>query len=59
MTRTQIASLVVELAQEANQYGSSQVLLGLKIKMWKSNSWTQGVLGKPIELVDMYVKLYK
>jgi len=33
MTRTQIATLVVELAQEANQYGSSQVLLGLKLKM--------------------------
>jgi len=59
MTHTQIATLVVEPAQEANQYGSSWVLLGLKLKMWKNNSWTQGVLGKQIELVDMYVKLYK
>jgi hypothetical protein len=59
MTRTQIATLVVEPAQEANQYGSRQVLPGLKLWMWKSNSWTQGVLGKQIELVDMYVKLYK
>jgi hypothetical protein len=59
MTRTQIARLVMEPAQEANQYGSSRVLLGLKLKMCKSNSWTQEVLGKQIELVDIYVKLYK
>jgi hypothetical protein len=59
MTRTQIATLVVEPAQEANEYGSSWVLLGLKLKMCKSNFWTQGVLGKQIELVDMFVKLYK
>lgn len=54
-----MATLVVEPAQEANQYGSRQVLPGLKLWMWKSNSWTQGVFGKQIELVDMYVKLYK